>query len=222
MSGPHTENRPPMANWPLWKVVVASAFTYAAFGGFFYASLFVPPRHHTSGLIISTCVLVLAGVSFSIWRRLTGSWWASVGVSVALTVQMMAISLRFWSILVQGTAYWIMVGVAAAAYIAAWFLPVIWPTVSRVIWREQTSPETRVGRAILRWSLALGLGGAGIVGAASGTALVRTGEASVAYAFVAIGMGLATVFLAQSLAQGLWQDRRSASQPSTIPKDAGG
>ncbi len=212
----------PMGDWAMWKVVAVSAFAYVSFGGLFYASLFLPPRSDSLGLILMTGLIALAGVGLSVWRRLTGSWWASVGVAIALTVLFLAIGIRFWSILIRGTAYWIIVGVTVTAYIGAWGLPVLSPALSRFLWREQTAPVTRVGRAILRWCLALGLGGAGIVGAASGTTMVRTGAASAAYAFIAVGMCLATVFLSQSLAYGLWQDRTLATKASAIPKDAEG
>jgi hypothetical protein len=211
-----------MANWPLWKVVAVSGLAFVFVAGLLTISAVIPPKIESPVLFLMTGLLVLAGIGFSVWRRLTRNWWASVGVAVALTVLLLAIGIRFWSILVQGTAYWIIVGVTATAYIGAWIVPALSPALSRFLWREQTAPVTRVGRAILRWSLALGLGGAGILGAASGTTLVVSGAASAAYAFIAVGACLATVFLAQSLAHGLWEDRASLTQARSRPKDEEG
>lgn len=141
-------------------------------------------------------------VSLLNWRSYT--WWARLALGVIMTLQFLAIASRSWWILVG--FQWIWVAPMFLAYLVAWLLPLLRPRISDVLWREQTAPQTRIGRTIL--AIALGIGpSAGVIGASLGMFGYRTdGLRGVLLAGGAI-CSLVSIGFAFALGYQLWPER---------------
>ena len=196
--------KPGIASWPLWKVMGLGVGVYGALAIALVLTSTLRSRIPSSLMTILAGMTVVLGPVFLLWA------WKDYrlvprlgGVAVVATV-FLAIGIWFWGIVLTG--WWLLVVVAGmlSLYALAWALPGVSRGTAAFLWREQTTPQTRVGRKIFTWVLGLGLGGAGIVGASFGTSLSRTGDVALASLIVAVGMSAVAIFMAQGFSYQLW------------------
>lgn len=195
---------PPASKWPLWKVVMLGLVGYGPMAAFLFASSRMPPELHEGASAAISILIVALGVCFSIWSARAPGWIPRVGGGVLIALLFLSLGLRFWAMVLAGPWLWLVLLLFAALFMLAWFLPAISESLSARFWRAQIAPQTQIGRRISRWLLALGLGGAGVLGASSGMAMARTGQAKLAYLLVALGMSILGVLIAQGFAHQLW------------------
>jgi len=211
--------QPPSSEWPLWRVLIATFVGYSVIAALLYllatAPPLIAPRPAVAGLAVA---LVLLAVAATLWSWKTRQWWPRLAASAMFSLLFLAMSLTSWFAVLRGVWLWVVVIAIVAAYLLAWALPAVSIPLSTLLWREQSSPQTPAGRAVLKWALFVGLGGAGVIGASVGTSLVRTGQANVAYLFVALGGAAVAVFSAQGVSHQLWPDRPWARQPDPMEK----
>lgn len=194
----------PASTWPLWKVVALGLAGYGPMSGFLYASLQMPPPIPAGASAAASILIVVLGVGFSVWSARAPGWIPRTGGGILIALLFLGVGLRFWAMVATGPWLWLVTLLFMALFVLAWFLPAISGSLSAMIWREQVAPQSQIGRKVSRTLLALGLGGAGVVGASSGMALARTGAAGIAYLLVALGMSIVGVLIAQGFSHQLW------------------
>jgi len=176
-----------MPAWQLGPLVFASCSVIAVVLGIFPSPSF---PHFASGLATAA----LASAAAVVYQREGHSWAQWVFVAGWPTL-FFAIGLRAWANLLSGIPVWYPIFVLA--YLMAWALPFVSPRISRFVFREQTTPQTLVGRWLLSFSLAL-LPIAGSLGAVAGMYLPRYGMHNETLAIVAVLSTAAGLALAQS------------------------
>lgn len=132
----------PLARWPLWKASAVAMFSFGLFGlviGFF-------PGYSPVALSAGATLAAL-GVGASLWNWKTFSWHARFLTAVAWSLMLLLIAARSWMTLV--TPPWLVAVPLVGVYLLSWALPIVAPATADFLWREQTTPETRVGRVIL-------------------------------------------------------------------------
>ncbi len=176
------------SNWPLWKVLLASLVGFGVLG--LLPGLMPPISIPTIRLGL---LWLVATTAVCVWAWATYNWWARVATAALLSIQWLVIAARSWLLVVASP--WMLLVPVLLAYLLAWALPALDPRLSVILWREQTAPQTRIGRALLVLALAVGPS-AGVIGASLGMFGSRFGESeSVLLAMVvlssAVGFGFA-------------------------------
>jgi hypothetical protein len=205
---PHTRQEKPssIAEWPLWKVVVLALAGYGPLAALLYLSSLVPPPFRPDLIAAVSILIVTLGIFLAVWASRRPGWAPRAGGTALLSLLFLALGTRFWAMLVNGLWFWVVTLPFVLLYVLAWLLPAISASLSTALWREQVAPQTGLARRLTRWTLALGLGGAGAVGASVGTSLIRTGGGRLAFLIVALGMSILAVLIAQGFSHQLWPD----------------
>ncbi len=159
------------------------------------------------GLLFSIPAIVAAMLSW--WSF---SWWSRMAGAALWTLQIFAIAIRGW-ILVMGIT-WIWLVPISSAYLLAWAMPALNPRLSGILWREQTAPQTRTGRTLLGLSLAIGPS-AGVLGASLGLFGGRFGETATVVAVGAALASFAAISIAFAISFQFWPERPWAQKPAT-------
>jgi len=152
--------RHPLAHWAWWQVVLAFTFAFGLFGTL---PGFLPPIS-ISAMRIGWALAILIGLA-AMWSWWNFNWWARLAGTALWTIQILATAARAWILLIGVT--WIWMVPILSAYLLAWAMPVLNPRASAILWREQMTPQTRVGRIVLGLALAIGPS-AGVIGASVG------------------------------------------------------
>ena len=197
-----------MAGWPLWKAVGMGIVLYGLMASFLAASLLLPPMiSHRATLIALSFSVLPVGVLFSVWSWRSFSYYPRLGSSLIVASVVLAVGIRSWVAILGGSWAWLVVGILVIAFAVAWAMPAISGPLSETLWREQIAPQTRLGRSVMKWALAVGLGGGGALGAGLGLSFSRAGDYGTVHLLIAILSSVIAVFLGQSLSQQLWPDR---------------
>jgi hypothetical protein len=211
----------PLASWPLWKAIGMCLGGPVFLAGILWSSsLMVPPvqPERETGIFM---LVVTLGVASFLWSWKSFSWASRVAVTALVAMVFLAVGIRAWTAILGGIWLWVVVFMFASLFCLAWLLPAVSPAVSASMWNEVTTPQTPVGRGVMKWTLRLGLGGAGVLGASLGMSLMRTGGAPLAYLIVALGMSILAVLLAQSFSHQIWPESPWAKRVSSLPKNEG-
>jgi len=185
-----------LKDWAWWKV---AGLGLASFGGLTLALAVIPYPSTVVLAIGSSVALIGIGAFLSYWQN--SNWWARLVYVNVLLLLMYGISIRAWLGIIPPTWLWLVP--LAGAYLIAWSLPMVNSSISSILVREQTTPETRLGRGCLTLALliapvAAGLGGTfGIYG-------TRYGYGDTVLLVVAVGLGIVTLVLAHYWAHGHW------------------
>lgn len=193
-----------MASWPLWRVAVAGLALYGLLSGSVWLVSGLVPEIGLPARVTAAALVLLLGLSFTFWSSRDFSWLSRTANGLLITMAMLGIGALFWPMLLGGIWLVVIPLLFLALLLLAWALPAISGSFSALLWREQIAPQTKLGRASMKWGLALGLGGAGVLGSLAGTSLVRAGKAPIAYLVVALGMSILSVVIAQGFAHQLW------------------
>lgn len=199
--------RHPAAHWAWWQVLAASSIVAGSFGAMLGVFPPISAAAIRLGLIFSVPVIIAA-----MWNWWTYNWWARLAVQALVTLQFLAIAARGWTLAIGVTWIWLIPVVSA--YLLAWAMPALNPRTSAMLWREQWTPQTRVGRVLLGLALAIGPS-AGVLGASLGMFGGRIGETG---AVVAVGSALASfvaIQLAFVISFQLWPERPWAKESAS-------
>ena len=197
---------PPIAAWPLWKVVGLGLIGYGPISAMLFVSSLVPPPFHPELFAVISILILALGLFFTVWTSRRPSWAPRFGGTALVALLFLGLGIRFWAMIVNGFWFWVVVLLFVALFVLAWLLPAASESLSALLWREQMAPQTKIARRVMSWLLAIGLGGAGVLGASTGASLVRTGGARLAYLILALGMSILGVLIAQGFAHQLWPD----------------
>ena len=186
------------AHWPWWKVLGTGILVHGGLGSLI---VLMPPFPSVRGLVIGLSLGFVGLVGrLAYWR--TNVWWALVAYTQVL-------ALHFVGLAVVGLAYarhfsWTWLLPVGALYITALAIPVVARRLSDFLWREMTTPLTRIGRGCLAVGLVL-LPIAGVLGGFAGLWARRWGLVQV---IMPLGMGclgmMAATIVAFSFSYQLW------------------
>jgi hypothetical protein len=201
----------PASHLRSWQIIAASVLS---FGGFGLVFALIPPFSMDALKIAAIVTFVAVIVAF--WNWMTYDWWARLAISAILSLQVLGITARAW--LGVPPSIWPWLFPTLLIYIAAWILPATMPRLSRLIWREQSAPQTRLGRALM--ALMIGLvpivGG---FGAGFGMFGSRFGEAQIVYIVLGILGTFSAAIISFATMYQLWPERPWAQKAN--PKSKG-
>lgn len=159
---PRLSERPAVIDWPWWKVIGLLVFLFGVLTGL----LTLVPYYSSVALAIGIGLSV-AGTIPVVWLRIwrTPNWWMEVAYAVVWPLFFLGLGARLLAAIIP--VIWVWLIPLLAAYLLAWALPALNPALSALLWREQTAPQTRLGRGCLILMLPLAPV-AGTIGASVG------------------------------------------------------
>ena len=200
----------PIANLRWWQTLLLATFVH----GIFAFVLVLVPHFSLNALYLGVAMATLS-VIISVWNWRKYSWWSRLSTSLMMSLFFFAISARAWSEVFD--IIWIWLLPILLLYILAWILPLISPSISQALWREQTAPQTRMGRAFMAIVLALAPL-AGVLGAGFGMYGSRFGKAGAVNVVMGVlGLSLTCVLPFATMHQ-LWPKRPWANIAETEHK----
>lgn len=203
--------KPPVASWPVWKIVLAGLALSAIF--IFLIWLFelmlsiyctgVPKPMTIGSILLGNFWLLIA--LWTRWayqpRRKHARWhrWLESLISLIYMFGLiLSGAIAYWNALLKYPWNWVVNGVVALLFILAWILPAISYSAAKKL-------------AQMQWALSgrmLGCAGvAGILGASFGMYASRNGEIGSVIFVVAILFSLLAIFMSQYGAEYLWRYR---------------
>jgi len=194
----------PIEDWPLWKLVGLILISNGALA----IMLTFIPYYHSTALIFGIILLVTGMISF-IYTIRKKNWWAGVVFQNTWPLLFFAMGAR--SLISQLPNGWIWITLLLACYILAWLIPVLDPKLSALLWREQTAPETRLGKGymgvFMKFSPTIIA-----LGPISGIYLSRHGYYNVGVLIFGIFSCLISIVLGQLISHQIWPKRPWAQQ----------
>jgi hypothetical protein len=197
----------PFADWPVWKAAGLAIFALGGLAAVISFSASLPPVFSPLWVGGTAAALTLLGLVFTFWSRRSFTWWARLGMGAVYAAYFLLLAIRCWYAVLAPDAFVVLTAIVVLLYCVGLTLPGISYTLSSVLWREQTTPETASGRKIVKLALSLGLGGAGALGASAGMSLSRAGQIGIAYLLIAVLSTGLSFFVAQSISHQIWPDR---------------
>jgi hypothetical protein len=157
----------------------------------------------------ATCAVIAAGLAFTgvvsiVAYRSFESWWGRLIALNAWTMLLFGMVIRIWAYLIFSE--WIWLGLLFPLYVLAWLIPVLLPDFSRLLFREQFEPQTRLGKGCLRIFIAVGFSGVGLSATYAYYAL-RRGERQSVFFLAALMGTVVVIALSQVFSHQLWQQR---------------
>lgn len=196
---------PTFGHWPWWRMLLGGL---AECGGMGFVLAAVPPPFSPWGVRLGVLLGSVALLGW-IWNWRAYGWWSRLSLAAAFSLLVLAMGMRGLHFVLPD--FWVWAAPLQAAYLLAWVLPATSPGLSRLIYREQVAPRSRLGRGCLSIALAVG-GTAGALGASLGMFGSRFEETSaVGWVIGVIGSAVA-VGIASVNAWELWRDRPWRSQ----------
>lgn len=182
----------------IWLIILA----------IFDALLVFFPRYSPYSLMLASFLSIagLVVITQAIKRR---QWWHEVVISNVLFLYFLGLSAR--ALLVVLPNLFIVGLILIVPYCLAWLLPEFAPRISSRLFREQFSPETRLGQGCLSGSLAL-LPLAGVAGAFVQMYGASYVHENLIFFFVGVLGAMIAVGWAQTTAHQLWPKRPWAQE----------
>lgn len=191
--------RHPIAHWRWWQTIAGAVFVY---GGFAVLLAFFP-SFSTTALKVGIGLAIPAMLA-AVWNWWTYHWWARLTLAILWTLQFLSIAARAWAGAIP--VAWVWLAPILSAYLLAWMLPALKPTLSSFLWREQTAPQTRFGRAFMTVMITLAPV-AGVLGASIGMFGSRFGETTFVLLVGASLGSMVSIGFAFTAAYQLWPER---------------
>lgn len=190
-----------------WKLAL---ITYLAFGPFAALATLIP-NYSLAALIIAISLSTIGAAGAVLVgrkRRRLGH----IAFGNAYFLLFLTIGARAWYMIVGNNYLWALwTTLLVAAYILAWALPSLNPRLSALLWKEQYTPKTRVGKTVLSISAKI-LPIASTGGALFGMYATRAGHDNSVILFIAIASCLVSIGLAQIASHNFWREDRLREQ----------
>ncbi len=191
----------PVENWGWIKLIF---FPSLLFGAWSALAVFTP--HYSLPALIIGVILSLEGVTGFVLVSKGCRRAGHLAFSNALFLIFLTISGRSWRVVIGNDLLWgIWMIVLMGMYILAWFLPSLNLDLSAFLWREQYTPETRIGKAFLNISARF-LPISGAAGALFGMYATRSGHDYLGMLFMGVVFALLSIALAQLSAHQFWRE----------------
>ena len=201
----------PVESWSLWKVVL---FPFVVFGIWASLSIFIP--YFTPLAFFIGLLLTIAGVAGFILASRGQRRKGQIFLYHAFFLIMLVIAARAWLVIIGNVALWALwMTLLLGIYILAWALPSLDPKLSALLWREQYTPETKVGKAVLRFSAKF-LPIAGASGALFGMYATRDGQDDLVALIMGMIFSLLSIGLSQVASHTFWKEDQRVEQRSGV------
>ena len=193
-------NRSPVASWPWWQITGVAVLSFGSLATILALFPRFSPTATAAGAVVAG-----AGIASTIRSWKAYSWWSRLLTLQAYPLLMYLIAIRVWAEILPGTWGW--VTALSVAYVLALALPVIDFRLSAFVEREQTNPQTRLGKGCLTLALMLAPIAAGI-GGTFGIYGTRIGQGDTVLLVIAIGLSAIGLASVHAVSHTLWRDRR--------------
>jgi hypothetical protein len=203
----------PAEKMSLW---VLAFITYLVLGPFAALATFIP--NYSSIFLILSILLTTIGAIGAILvgrkrRRLGQLLFAN-----AFFLLFLMLGARAWLKIVGNVSLWaVWMVLILIAYCLAWALPSLNPKISGLLWKEQYSPETKIGKLLLKISAVI-LPIAGTGGAFIGMYSSNDSNRNQAMLFIGIAACLVSIGLAQLTSHQFWREDHLGEQHSLEKK----
>jgi hypothetical protein len=191
--------RHPSAHLHWWQMAAASLLGF----GILSILLFLLPSYSRIFLIIGIALSSIGTIT-SIWSWWTYNWFARLIVAIIGSLFFVGITFRAWAEIAPFFSMWL--SILMVCYILAWVLPALNPSFSAYLWREQTAPQTRFGRAFLGVMLTVAPI-AGVLGASFGMYGSRSGEIDLTLIVIGVLCSMVAIGFAFAFSYQIWPDR---------------
>lgn len=188
---------------PLWKLAALNICLF----GFSSGILTFIPEYSSTAMKYAVATGVI-GAMANVGASKMGSWWARAAFGVLFSMQILAAGYRSWLNVIENALIWFLP--AGIAFILAWLLPWRAPGFSEILWQEQTAPQTRAGKYIMRALFAV-LPVLGVLGVSIGMFGSRFGEVRATTVLVGTLLSIVGLSLAFTFSYQLWPERPWAS-----------
>jgi hypothetical protein len=196
---PQRSEKHPNSHWRWWQALAASFIGLGIFG----VVIGLVPPFSFDGLKFGLLLAVI-GTLAGIWNWWNYDWWARLIMGGVWTLMIAAITARAWTSILPASRIW-QVSLLFAFFLG-WLLPAISPSLSKFLWQEQSTPQTRIGRGVLAICISIAPV-AGAIGASIGMFGSRFGDSEVAL-LVGAGLGtVGTVIIPFAISYQLWPGR---------------
>ena len=135
-------------SWPWWLSSSLALLVYGSFGGILAYAPDYSPAALRAAVVLTSAQVVVSG-----WGSQTKTWWSQVAYMNLWMLFLMGIGIRFWAAVVPGI--WLWVPLVLGGYLFAFILPLVRPSLSEKLAREQITPQTKPGRGCLAFSGAM-------------------------------------------------------------------
>ena len=197
----------PIEKWSLWKLILVP---FVIFGIWAAIPVFYP--FYTPLSLIIGIFLTTLGVAGAVLVGRGRRRWGHIAFGNALFLIMLTTSARAWLIIVGNVVIWALwMTLLLAAYVLAWALPSLNPKLSALLWKEQYTPETKVGKTVLSISAKF-LPIASTGGALFGMYASRSGHNNLVALFIGIAFSMVSIGLAQVASHNFWREDRLKEQ----------
>jgi hypothetical protein len=193
---------------PLWKRIAFYLISLGALGAMI---TFFPSGYRPVALMVGITLFII-GLIAAIYADRSNDWRAVVLFSSIFPSLFFTLGAR--ALISQLSHAWIWISLLLSCYLLAWLIPMITPRLSAFLWREQTSPKTRLGMGCMgiftRFSATIMA-----LGPLTGMYLSRYGYGDVALLIFGIGMCLVAIVFGQIYSHQLWKRRPWSQQEAT-------
>lgn len=181
-------------DWNWWTLLIVFLGGFGVFGillGFI-------PYYSPEALYIGIFLTILI-TAMGLWSWNSSNLTPNILLLLVFTIQLLGIGIRFWIIAYNGIFPWL--PILGSGFILAWVFPILLPELSVILWREQTAPQTKVGKILLSAIFSLAPI-AGVLGASGGMYSSRLGndkltDIAIAILFTFVAIGLSFTFAYQ-------------------------
>lgn len=197
----------PIEKWSLWKLIL---FPLVIIGIWAALPIFYP--YYSPGVLIIGILLTTLGIVGIVMVGRGRRRWGHIAFYNAFFLLLFTFGARAWLLIIGKVWLWLLwMTILFAFYILAWALPTLNPKISALLWREQYTPETRFGKAILSISAKI------IPIAGSGGALImmygsRSGYNDLPALLIGIIGSIVSIGFAQVAAHQFWREDRLREQ----------
>ena len=198
-----SEQKIPAENMSLWKLVL---LTYLVLAPWVIIATLIP-MYSQFVLFLGISLSTIGAIGTALVKK-GHTRKGHIALGNGLFLLFMIIGARGWySILGRVYIWLIWMAVLFSMYVFAWMLPRYNPKLSEFLFREQYTPETRLGKIILNASAKF-LPIAGASGALFGMYASRDGTDSFGMIFMGIAGTLLSIAFAQLTAHQFWMEDR--------------
>ena len=192
-------NKHPLSDRSWWQVGAIAAFSFGLLG----TLIGLLPTYSSSALAVGLSLATVATAA-SLWNWRTYAWAARSATSMILSLMIFLLASRSLASVLG--PMWMSVLLLLLVYLVSWLLPIVAPRLSARIWREQMTPQTRLGRGCLALSIAVAPV-AGVLGASVGLFGHRFGQGDAIYLVGGLLAWVGALGISFAASHQLWPER---------------
>lgn len=196
---PKRSKKHPNSHWHWWQVIAAGGFGFGILGSL----IGLLPPFSLPAFKIGLTLAAIAVVT-GLWNWWAYTFWSRLISAGIWSLMMLGITVRAWMGVVPVVGLWLVP--LLVAFFLGWALPALSPSISKFLWQEQMTPQTRIGRALLAIGLTVAPV-AGTLGASIGMFGSRFDDIEGTPLFIAVLGTIGSLILPFTFSYQLWPER---------------